>query len=573
MKRFRLLPALLLLMAAGFCVSCVDHAYDFENTDTTAVIASEGISVPLGSTQQMTVESLFGDHLGDAVTKKADGSYVIHYDAGKFSADISGINDIDASVSFGGGSNPVEATVWLFDKPDVDLTLYPDEYVDLTDHLAASNRLKNHTEAILVTIPDIPEEIVGISTMTLASGAILKVKVSIPDCLLTEGTIAPDVKVDVSELLNLSGIVDNILKINDIVLSPENGYAAECQFPVQGIVFDRNGFDPKTHTLKLDADIKVSGSYKINAPATTKSHYMAAPSENDLRVSIELTDASISAVTGTFDYATSPIEYTYEMGNFAGKLGGDDAVLDFANPAILLDIKGALSIPVNAYLRITGLRNGSPVAASSSEMRIELPVSNAGTISKQLRVAKDGDIQYDLSALLRSNPDAIKFSVRAETDKTKSGTISKNADYWLDITPQIDIPVAFGPDLRLNFRDTMSLPSTVGSLIKNNALLLSGEVLHTLPLKLTFGFVMTDDAGNAITSPATSPEIPTGQKTAFEMKQSVSSPSAAERISKAILTFTLTASDANTSLNANQTVMLDHLAIGLPDGYQISLKK
>ena len=99
--------------------------------------------------------------------------------------------------------------------------------------------------------------------------------------------------------------------------------------------------------------------------------------------------------------------------------------------------------------------------------------------------------------------------------------------------------------------------------------MLSGEMIHTLPLNLIFGFVMTDNNGNPITSPAVTPAITTGKRTAFALSQKASSPSAAEKISMAILTFTLTASDAGAALNANQTIQLDNLAIALPEGYHL----
>lgn len=572
MKHLRLLPALLLLLASGLGVSCVDHAYDFQNTDTDAVIASDGISVPLGSTKQMTVESLFGKSLGDAVSKKADGSYLIHYDANTFSADISGLNNIEANLPIGDASNPINAIVWLFDKPAVDLSLYPEERVDLSDYMDLSGKLRNHVETIHVAISDIPKEIAAIKNMTLAPGATLKVSVSIPDCLLTEGTISPDVKIDLGELLNLSGIADNVLKINDIVLSPENNYFAQVSYPVQSILFDPDDFDAEAHSLGLNADIKVSGSYVIQQPATTKERYLESPYDNSLVVAFEVTGASIATVTGSFDYKTSQVKYSYNLGDFAGKLGSDDAVLDFANPSILLDIQGMLGIPVNAHLTIVGLKKGATVGPEPKDMLIELPVAKDGSISKKVTIAKNGDIPYDLSALLRANPDAIEFRIYAETDKTKSGTISKEGKYSLDLTPHIDIPLAFGPELRLNFRDTVAIPPTVGSLLKNNTLKLSGDAIHTLPLSLRFGFVMTDDAGNAITSPANTPDITAGQKTSFELSQSASSPSAAERISKAILTFNLSASDYGVALNANQTIQLDNLKIALPDGYHLSLQ-
>ena len=568
MKNTRRLSALLLLLVSSLGVSCVDTAYDFKNTDTDAVIACDGISVPLGSTRQFTVESLFGDYLGNYISKKADGSYFIHYDARKFSANFSEISDIDVPLTFDGDADHFDASVFLFDKPYVDLSRYPADNVELFDYLSPSIRINNHTEKVHVCIDDIPEEVVALSDITLSDGAALKVSVSIPDCLLTKGTIAPDVKVDVSQLLNLSGIADNILRINNIALSPENGYSNVSYYPLKGIFFDRNAFSATDHTLDLHADIMISGSFRVISPATTYDRYLAAPDKNELLVKIELADATIASVTGAFDYRTPEFDYTYNVGEFTGNMSSEDAVLDFANPAIELDIQGALGISVKAYINVTGLKKGVPVAVEPLDAVIDLPMKN-GVLSKTVRIAKDGDIPYDLSALMRANPDALHFRAYAETDKSTTGTISKKGNYWLDVTPHIDIPLSFGPNLYLNFRDTVLLPTTVGQLLRDNAVMLSGEAVHTLPLKLFFGFVMTDKDGKPMTSPAATPEITTGKRTAFELSQKATSPSAAEKISKAILTFTLTASDSGAALNANQTIQLDNLAIALPEGYHL----
>ena len=559
---------LLLLPVSGLGVSCVNAAYDFSNTDTDAIIACDGISVPLGNTRQFTVESLFGDYLGDYISKKADGSYFIHYDAPKFSANVSEISNINVPLSFGGDAYCFDASVFLFDKPDIDLSLYPDDNVVLFEYMLPILPISSHTEKVHVRIDDIPEEIVGISDMTLSDGAALKVSVSIPDCLLTKGTIAPDIKVDVGQMLNLSGSPDNILRINDISLSPENGYADVAYYPLKGIIFDPDAFSVTDHTLDINGDIQISGSFQIVSPATTRARYQAAPARNELLVKIELVDASLASVTGTFDYKTPPFDYTYNIGEFTGQLNSEAAVLDFANPAIVLDVKGALGISVHAYIRVTGLKNGVPVSVDPLEAVIDLPIKD-GALSKTVRIAKDGDIPYDLSALMRANPDALHFRAYAETDKSQTGTISIDGNYWLDVTPQIDIPLSFGPNLYLNFRDTVLLPTTVGQILRDNAVMLSGEMIHTLPLNLIFGFVMTDNNGNPITSPAVTPAITTGKRTAFELSQKASSPSAAEKISMAILTFTLTASDAGAALNANQTIQLDNLAIALPEGYHL----
>ena len=559
---------LLLLLVSGLGVSCVDPAYDFKNTDTDAVIACDGISAPLGNTRQFTVESLFGEYLGDYISKKADGSYFIQYDAPKISANVSEIGNINVPLSFDSDSDYFNTSVFLFAKPDIDLSKYPEDNVALFGYMSPIIPILRHTEKIHVRIDDIPEEIVALSDMTLSDGAALKVSVSIPDCLLTKGTIAPDVKVDVSQLLNLSEATDNILRINDISLSPENNYSDVSYYPLKGIFFDPDAFSATDHTLDIDADIQISGSFQIISPATTHARYQAAPAQNELLVKIELTDASIASVTGAFDYRTPPFDYTYNIGEFTGQLNSENAVLDFADPAIVLDIQGALGISVNAYLSVTGLKNGVPVSVEPLETMVDLP-NKDGALSKTVRIAKDGDIPYDLSALMRANPDALHFRAYAETDRSQTGTISKDGNYWLDVMPQIEIPLSFGPNLYLNFRDTILLPTTVGQILRDNAVMLSGEMIHTLPLNLIFGFVMTDNDGNPMTSPATTPEITTGKRTVFELSQKATSRSAAEKISKAIMTFTLTASDSGAALNANQTIQLDNLAIALPEGYHL----
>ena len=67
---------LLAVLAIGFS-SCVNEEYDPENINTEITIAGEGLSLPLGSTKQMTLKNLLSSMNDDMLQVLEGGSYAL----------------------------------------------------------------------------------------------------------------------------------------------------------------------------------------------------------------------------------------------------------------------------------------------------------------------------------------------------------------------------------------------------------------------------------------------------------------------------------------------------------------
>lgn len=564
-----ILKAAGLALAVLAAASCVDKTYDFDRLDKTVTVAGEGIAMPLGSTRQLTVGSLIENNLGDLLTKNADGTYSINYDIKTIGVDLSGLKDIDPVIELGGGSqDPVQFNVWLFDKPDIDFGDASFEGdIDLSDKISPAGELTATAQTLDVTVPNIPSEIVALDGFTLRKGASLKVLVSVPECILTKGAITPEVKVDLSKVFEIEGSSGGVVSISGIVLDQNNGWSAEVTMPLTGVIIDPAKFDAATHSLKLDADVSVSGSYKVENPFTSIEKLKSAPQANNLEVKVEISGMKVDAITGKFDYKADGISSSFDMGNLSDKLGGGDVVLDFSDPEILLTIATNMSIPAKAALNLVASKAGAKIA-EVKDVAIVLPVADPGqTASKTIRIAKDGDVKADIASLLKDLPDKIEFEVEAASDATKAGYLRTGADYSIEVTPKVNIPFTFGPGMKMELRDTLSMPSSLSKILKDNPLRLLGEATNTLPVQIDLGVVLTDGSYKALTA-TVGQVIAASGKSDIDLTLRNTAGNSIENLANAILTLKLTTPSGG-AFKSTDYVQAD-LSAELPEGFTIT---
>lgn len=145
----------------------------------------------------------------------------------------------------------------------------------------------------------LPSAIKKINSISLGSNAKIHVKVSVPGCILTAGTITPNIKVDLSDIFTFGG--SGVLDLSSLALSAANGYQTEKDFAITGV---------NAAKIAQTKTVKMNGTYAITGGKTSAAVAAAATSDLMLHLEVEfqnleVADYSADVVGETFDVSVA----------------------------------------------------------------------------------------------------------------------------------------------------------------------------------------------------------------------------------------------------------------------------
>jgi len=499
--------AFLLVAWIATSVSCVDHKYDFDRTDRSVNLTGQTIAIPLGQTGPLTAEALFGEKVSEYLAPQSDGSYALQYTANPVNISLDELKKIDGAAPFARFCDlPLNYDFSLFSKP-ANPAFDAQGQADLTGYLPKKIQFESVSRSISTVVPNIPKEICGLKSITLTKNSRIELTLSIPNCLLVDGTITPDLRLDLSSIFESSDFPDGVIKINT-PLDSKNGYSVNVTIPVQRFALKPDSFNAADHSLNVNAAFKFDGNCTISQPRTDRTRYEKAPKDIQLAVTIIMRDIAIQEVEGSFDYSrTSQVSFT--LGDFSSRLSekfNGDVTFDFDDPTILLDIVSNITIPISAKLDLSARQN-RVTYAQVKNIPIELPLAQPGaSASKRIRMSKNpgqnpGEeaIRADFSQLLSRIPDDMLISAQVATMSNKTAVLRLGETYRLSLTPQVIIPLNLGPSTRIALRDTLEMPEKLGELLNENTFQLVGNISNRFPLELSVSLVMVDADGMPLT--------------------------------------------------------------------------
>jgi len=568
-------------LSVSFCVltflsACVDHSYDFDRADKSVTLGGEDLAVPLGSTRRLKLGDLVDKYFGNLFVAREDGTYLAHYDADPVDFVFSGLKDYDGSRPFRNYCNlPISTSFSLYNLPNSGVDFDAAGKADLSGLLPSRINLGTRSKGTTFSIPRMPEQLLGLEAITLTESSRVKVTFSIPDCVLTEGTVTPTVSVDLSQFFRSKEAPDGIVTVS-VDLNRQNNYSSTIYIPLYQLLVDPECFDAEKHVLTMDVRIGFSGSVAISGPGTTRTRYQEAAKKNQLQVTAELLDLSCESIRGRYDYTITELKTHVDLRDLTAevldKIGDREAVFDFDDPEIILDIESNISTPTYALVHLIARKDGQVIGRMDS-IAVPFPVSSAGeTLTDQIRLAKtarsEKDMVLDFTGLIRLLPDEIDVDIHGYTYHDKIGEIRVGEVYEAHVIPHVNIPIAFGPALQLTFRDTLTLPEELGAFLAGNPLTLSGEITNTLPLDLTLGMSFTDETGSEVLEPVSETIAGSGTSSVTIPLRPLDTGKAAG-LSKALVSFRISGTEDNRAVRADDYVQASFSA-AIPGGYHLT---
>ena len=497
------------LFIAFSCIAwaCTDHDYDFGRTDPDVTLLGEDVFIPLGQTGPLTIESLLGEKMADFLVPLEDGTCAIQYKGKAVNFVFDELKNIDGAAPFQRFVDyPISYDFALFSKPE-NPSFNAQGVADLSGSIPGQIELKSMSRNLDVSITGLPAQLASLKAITLTQKSRMEITVAVPDCLLTGGTVTPDLTFDMGSFFESEDFPEGLIKI-DTPLNSGNGYSATTTIQLHKFALDPDCFNPADHTLSVNASLKFSGTCAVSQPRTDRDRHANAPQDTKLHVTVIMRDIACKEIEGTFDYSRKS-QVTFQLGDLAAGMTeklNPDVRFDFVDPTILLDIESNITIPITGKLDLAARQNKVKYAEVKG-IPVVFPVAAPGaSASKRIRLAKDpaanpdeDPIALDFTNLLSKIPDDLLITANATTLSDRTAILRIGENYKVTISPQIIIPLYFGPETELSLNRTVALPARLGAMIRNNSFVVKGTIDNGFPLQLSFSLVMVDEDGTALT--------------------------------------------------------------------------
>lgn len=564
------------MMAAS--AACVDHVYDFGKLEHAVTLGGEELVLPLVNTGQLTVEDLVGDRLENYLVLNDDRSYALSYDSDPFSFTFDELKDYDTSGPFRRYVDvPISYGFDLFEKPAA-IPFDEKDEASLDSIFPAFIELPDLSKTASLSVPRLPDELVEVRSITLSEDSHFDVTISLPDCLFTEGTLTPDFNVDLSQFFESDDAENGVLHF-DTPLDESNGYSVTRSYHLHKVVFNPDDFDPRTHTLTLHAGVTVNGSCTFSGLKTSRERFEQAGASTILLVQVIIRTVDCIAFTGAYDYTVKDLSTSVDVkgmiNEFSSLFDSQDFNIQLTDPEILLDVQTNVPIPTRADLSLTARKNGLRYA-DIKNILIDFPYAEPGqTVRHGIRLAGEAkheegidDVIVDFSKITTRVPDEIRVNATASTIKDRIAEVRFGETYYMNLQPTLRIPLSFGKDTRIGLRDTVAMPSELGKILKDNTVIVAGEMTNSLPLEVDFSLVMLNDAGIMVTEEVTQ-RLAANGTTAIRIPLVNKVEDGIVNLSKAVLSFQVKGTATPRAVKADDFLQA-RLHAEIPGGYHVN---
>ena len=364
--------------------------------------------------------------------------------------------------------------------------------------------IREEVELDLLSAEDMPEELVAVNTIELNDTYInLSLDASaLPE--LGDAVLTVDLAVDLPDMIKVTGAdADGNIRLSGKI--DDKGMIVID--PVKVEALDLTGKDISKGIKDV---IVIDGTVALENAAIDVEEWLGKDLEIGFKAGIE--DIDIAKVSGKVDYQVDPIVESVDLSDFASALGdmGAEAEFDFNHAHLALEVVSNLGVPVEAVVELVPYYNGKADESKIVPATLILqPTESADQILvSKFWIAYDEDrmpdgytfVKADILSLLREIPEKLEFRLAACTDPERESVLEPSADYILSAVYLFQLPLEFGEEFEITYRDTISdMPEILGSLLaKGSKVKLGGEIVNSLPLALDLRLNFLDSNGNVV---------------------------------------------------------------------------
>lgn len=494
------------VLFAGGMVACVDDNYDLNKDISMEVgIGGKYFAIPLGTTDSIRVDSLLELDDESVFMFMEDGTAV-----------ISKLDSVKVRVP---EIQQVTLQSWASEiEPIVNEIEVPEEAQGAVGEVALPEKDVNSSTSIEFD-EEVPEELLDLNTVKFDGTPKLVVDIQFE---------APEevTKLELVDTIQFPKFIvfddkDNIIdEENCLIINGEMdvdaGYRveldiAEFNFEEEENPIQEVGSEKRLHidgAVTLDGQLRVTVRGDGTLPGTVTVGIMPQVSIDEMK---------LGEITGKVNVDIEEVNEEVDLGDIPDFLKDKDVVLDIEHPVIMLEVGNTTGVPVLADLTLTPLADGSPIENGIIELRREerdIVVKAADEMGEYTwsnffisnsEAGMELGFEFvdvpNLPNLIRQIPDVIQINMTAEADPEAEHRFDlSHGDYEMNVRYNVHVPLTFGPDLQVIYRDTIDdFNSDIKDYVKYvTEVVMEMEVENTIPLGMVCRAVALDVDGRAL---------------------------------------------------------------------------
>ena len=490
-------------MAGMFALSgCTDSDYDFNEIDATMGFGSDGLTLPVNSTDTIKLADVLELDGSDCVVEKSNGDYVFEQKGEK----VDPVRpEIDKITVYYKSVKPQEGEIELKVVPIPGGTGFT---------ISAEDNAQTFTYS-----GDKPAEVKSLSYV--GTDATMNLTVTFPSELSSAVSSIGSLTMQLPAYMNIGDVTSSsTCSVNGSKLVFTNiptNKNLTVSANVTGLDFKAS--DKSLGSVAIAGDkVDMSGTIRVAVTATvTGGTGVTGVNGARIRSSFTMDDIVIENARGIFDPEINLDDLgSVDITGVPDFLTDGDVWVDLYNPVINLSVFNDMAVGGVISGTITSYKDG--VKLKSIDVS-DIPVKPSGTTKVCICRRKDGiniakyDVvrdYADLSELIREIPDRITFSASARADASKESTFELGRQY--EVRPEYSFvaPIMFDQNASIVYKDTLDgwhEDIEDFELAKGSYINLSTTIENRVPAYLNVDVTPIDVDGNAMGSDEISVEV------------------------------------------------------------------
>lgn len=489
-------------MAGMFALSgCTDSDYDFNEIDATMGFGSDGLTLPVNSTDTIKLADVLELDGSDCVVEKSNGDYVFE----QTGETVDPVHPEIDKITVSKWGEPQEGEIVLKVVPIPGGTGFT---------ISAEGDAQTFTYS-----GDKPAEVKSLSYV--GTDAKMYLTVSFPAVLSSAVSSISNLTMQLPAYMDISNVnASTACTVNGSKLVFTN-IPTNKELTILATItgLDFKASDKSLGSVEIAGDkVDMSGTIRVAVTATvTGGTGVTGVDGKMIRSSFTMDDIVVENARGVFDPEINLDDLgSVDITGVPEFLTDGDVWVDLYNPVIKLSVFNDMAVGGVISGTITSYKDG--VKLKSIDVS-DIPVNPSGTTKVCICRRKDGiniaeyDVvrdYADLSELIREIPDRITFSASARADASKESTFELGRQYIVRPKYSFMAPIMFDQNASIVYKDTIDgwhEDIEDFELAKGSYINLSTTIENRVPAYLNVDVTPIDVDGNAMGSDEISVEV------------------------------------------------------------------
>lgn len=569
----------ILLYGTLLGTSCVNDEYDMNKEFDHSITILRNVSIPIGDLGKKTLgEILDIDDSHNLIKVNENGDYALSFIGEKIAYNL---EDLKFNIPADGLTvNPITASfpTSAFKYSGSSLVSEQLVYSALTGKpLQSSLNIGVYTE--------FPSEITDAREIDLDADVNISFSTNVGQVYAKSGfsmTLPENMKftkVGNSSDYTLSSSGNVIVLSKDVAFSADKPFVINLKFDSMtvpaGSISDGR--------LQLNEQASFNGDFYLKT-----QDFSSKPSSLSIQITPEISDIEIESIEAKFDIEHNLDDNNILITEVPSFLQGDNFVLDFYNPTILLDITNStpLAFELGAQL-VSQVAQAERVVVNpfgSGDATLSVQANSDHTsylISRRAMVTNSSVVNIvvpQLCDLIRTIPDYIGFNnIKVNSDTDDYVTVTSDQTLKTEMAYEINVPLSFGEEMKLDFQYRLDdLGLVFDANLKNTVVTL--DFTNSIPLTFTLTAIALDKDGNIVEGMqlAADNQVIAGthlSPVSSTIKINIANASKKFEMNSLKLSLSAEASPEHIgiALNKNQGMQIDNVSFALPEGIEVNL--